>query len=44
MPVWSLDTALWAAEVTAAAVRVVGVTEPVLLTVSRSGGDRAQNV
>ncbi|WP_405682913.1 hypothetical protein [Streptomyces sp. NBC_00057] len=44
LPAWSLDTAIWAAEVTAAAVRGVGVTEPVLLTISHNGGDLAQNV
>lgn len=43
LPAWSLDTAVWAAEVTATAVRDVGVTEPVLLTVSRNSGDLAQN-
>jgi hypothetical protein len=41
MPAWSLDTALWAAEVTVAAVRGAGAAEPALLTVSRTGGDLA---
>ncbi|MFE7110989.1 hypothetical protein ACFU98_17235 [Streptomyces sp. NPDC057575] len=44
LPTWSLGTAIWGAEVTAAAVRDAGVAEPVLLTVSRHGGDVAQNV
>ncbi|MFC9757088.1 hypothetical protein [Streptomyces sp. NPDC056921] len=43
-PAWSLDTAIWAAEVTAAAVRDAGAAEPVLLTVSRHGGDVTQNM
>ncbi|MFJ7199972.1 MULTISPECIES: hypothetical protein [unclassified Streptomyces] len=43
VPAWSLDTAVWAAEVTATAVRDAGVTEPVLLTVSRNDGDLPQN-
>ncbi|MFE3151222.1 MULTISPECIES: hypothetical protein [unclassified Streptomyces] len=37
VPAWSLDTAIWATEVTAAAVHDAGVTQPVLLTVSRTG-------
>ncbi|WP_326769432.1 hypothetical protein OG978_37110 [Streptomyces sp. NBC_01591] len=44
LPAWSLDSAIWAAEVTATAVRDVGVTEPVLLTISQNGDDPAQNV
>ncbi|MFF3782394.1 hypothetical protein [Streptomyces sp. NPDC001933] len=44
LPTWSLDTAIWAAEVTPAAVRDVGVAEPVLLTISRNGGNVAQNM
>ncbi|MFJ2915434.1 hypothetical protein ACIO8F_40020 [Streptomyces sp. NPDC087228] len=35
LPAWSLDTAIWAAEVTATAVRDAGATEPVLLTISQ---------
>ncbi|MGW1193582.1 hypothetical protein [Streptomyces sp. NPDC002559] len=37
LPLWSLDSATWAAEVTATALRDIGVTEPVLLTISRNG-------
>ncbi|MFD7496554.1 hypothetical protein ACFV8T_29920 [Streptomyces sp. NPDC059832] len=43
LPAWSLDTAIWAAEVTATAVRDAGVAEPVLLTISRNGGGLAQS-
>ena len=39
LPAWSVDTAVWVAEVTTAAVRSVGVTQPVLLTVSRTRSD-----
>ncbi|MER5617798.1 hypothetical protein [Streptomyces sp. NPDC002215] len=42
LPTWSLGSAVWATEITATAVRDIGVTEPVLLTVSRNGDDPAQ--
>ncbi|MFF8618633.1 hypothetical protein [Streptomyces sp. NPDC015350] len=41
LPLWSLDSAIWAAEVTATALRDIGVTEPVLLTISRNGIESA---
>ncbi|MFB7209431.1 hypothetical protein [Streptomyces sp. NPDC056255] len=44
LPTWSLDTAIWAAAVAAAAVRDADVAEPVLLTASRHAGDVAQNM
>ncbi|MES9510349.1 hypothetical protein ABWJ92_28690 [Streptomyces sp. NPDC000609] len=37
LPAWSLETAIWATEVTATAVHDAGVMEPVLLTISRNG-------
>lgn len=44
LPAWSLETAIWATEVTATAVRGAGVTEPVLLTISRNGDHLQPNV
>ncbi|MCX4862809.1 hypothetical protein OHU11_06840 [Streptomyces sp. NBC_00257] len=44
LPDWSLDTAIWAAEVTAAAVRDTGAREPVLLTISQNGDGPGQDV
>ncbi|MFJ1891259.1 MULTISPECIES: hypothetical protein [unclassified Streptomyces] len=44
LPAWSLETATWATEVTATAVRGAGVTEPVLLTISRNGDHLQPNV
>ncbi|MFG3527440.1 hypothetical protein ACGF8B_11900 [Streptomyces sp. NPDC047917] len=37
LPAWSLDSAIWAAEVTVASMRDAGVREPALLTISQNG-------
>ncbi|WP_371096267.1 hypothetical protein [Streptomyces sanglieri] len=44
LPAWSLDSAIWAAEVTATAVREAGAREPVLLTISQNGDELTQDV